>query len=303
MRVSLIGDTSYPYIPFQKISSYHKHMGDTIGLDLPNPDLVYMSVMFTWNKPMMMGKKKLLEAQGVPVVIGGSGYDVKSDLLVKFAYQHPDPELYGHLDYCFGFITRGCVRRCSFCIVPQKEGIIRFMGYDWINKPKVVLYDNNLLAYKNHEQVLRYLAQENLKVCFNQGLDIRLITESNAKLLADLDYRSLNFKVPRLYFAFDQYSPQMTMLVKQKIQILNKAGIPSRHLMFYMIYGVEENPLDSFNSLWLRYNVIKRLGAKPYPMNYRRGDRRYRLCHDLARWTIRRYDQFLSFSQYCEGLK
>lgn len=302
MRVSLIGDTTYPNVAFQKISAYHKSKGDTIGLNLPNPDIVYLSCIFSWNKSTMLGKAAFYNSCGIQTITGGSGIDVKSKLDWKIEIQEPDQDLYSHLDYSFGFMTRGCIRKCSFCIVPEKEGHLRFEGFDWVKKDKVIFYDNNFLAFTQHEEILKCISRFGWKVCFNQGLDIRLVTADNAKLLADIDYRSLNFKVPRLYFAFDNRTIEMEQAVRKGVALLVKAGIKPSNLMFYTLYGKESSEL-AFESLVTRYNILKELGIKCYPMNFRKGDKRYWKCHKFARYVIRRYDEFLTFDQYCEGLK
>lgn len=54
-------------------------------------------------------------------------------------------------DTAYGFLTRGCIRDCWFCKVPKFEGALRASG--WTIQEivgsfkKVVLMDNNLLAY------------------------------------------------------------------------------------------------------------------------------------------------------------
>jgi tRNA A37 methylthiotransferase MiaB len=43
-----------------------------------------------------------------------------------FCQRHPDYSLYPELgDRALGFLTRGCPRRCPFCVVPVKEGTPR----------------------------------------------------------------------------------------------------------------------------------------------------------------------------------
>ncbi|MCL2477843.1 hypothetical protein [Candidatus Bathycorpusculum sp.] len=303
MRVSLIGDTSYPNVAFQKISTFHKCRGDIVGLNLAYPDIVYMSVLFSWNLPIMLGKKAMLESQGKVVNIGGSGYKLESKLPDCIEMCPPDSELYSHLDYSFGFITRGCIRNCEFCIVPKKEGWLKFEGLDWMVKDRCVVYDNNLLAYGGHRDILIAMRQGGQQICFSQGLDIRLVDKVNAGLLSEIKYRSLSFKVPRLYFAYDHDTPIMEQMIRDKVELLVSAGIPAKHLMFYVLYAYESNPQLALDSLQHRYAVLKELGVKCYPMNFRKGDKRYSLCHRFARYVIRRYDQFLTFDQYCEGKK
>ena len=296
-RVSLIGDTDHPYISFQHIAGYHKALGDTVGLNLSNPNIVYISCIFKWNKARMLGIAKLYESLGCKVFVGGSGIDVTKKLPPEIEKAPLDLTLYSNLDYAFGFITRGCIRNCKpYCIVPEKEGMLSYIGYDWVWKDKVIFYDNNFLGYTDHEDVLKILIEKGWKVCFNQALDIRLVNKSNGELLKQLLYYDRKFKHRRIYFAFD--NPAIEPIVREKVALLNKIGIPSSHMLFYMIYGVEDNPSVAFASAWHRYKVLKELKCLPYPMNYRKGDKRYKECHKLATFAIMRYDRVCQFENF-----
>ncbi|GAH92586.1 unnamed protein product, partial [marine sediment metagenome] len=70
-----------------------------------------------------------------------------------------------------GFTTRGCIRKCPFCIVPEKEGKIRVVGdiYDFWDREgtELIILDNNILALPEHfKMICTQLKQENLKVDF-----------------------------------------------------------------------------------------------------------------------------------------
>lgn len=221
-RVSLIGDTNYPYVSFQHISSYHKSLGDTVGLNLLNPNIIYISCTFTRNKNRMLGIKKYYEKFGCKVYAGGSGIDIKLRLPKEIEQSPIDTELYENLDYCFGFATRGCIKNCKpYCIVHKKEGNIHYAGLDWINKPNVIFYDNNLLSYPKHLEILEKIRDEKYKACFNQGLDFQFINDDNASLISEIKYYDRKFKHRRLYFAFDRLnlepnSQRKSCFLKQK---------------------------------------------------------------------------------------
>jgi len=303
LRVSLISDTNHPNVALQKISRWYRDRGYTVGLNLDNPDIVYISVLFSWNKQKMLNLKHELEDKGIQVNIGGSGYELSSKLEDRFAIQYPDYELYNNLDYDFGFITRGCIRSCKFCIVPITEGKIRYEGMYWITKPKVVLYDNNLLSHPEHLKILQELKDRKLKVCFNQGLDIRLLSIDNIKLLSQIKYYDLKFSKRRLYFAYDTDTADSEFFVRSGIKLLNDGGIKSQHLMFYVLYGFEDDPDLAFESLYKHYSILKDLGVKCYPMNFRKGDKTFSKCHKFTRYVIRGYERFMSFETYLRGIK
>lgn len=258
-------DGNKPNLALMKYSAYHKQKGDQVFFrrEPPEPDLVYISCIFSKNKPSALGRATRFKN----AIVGGSGvnYDTLPD---EVEYIMPDYDLYG-IDYSMGFTSRGCIRKCPFCIVPEKEGVIRanqkiseFLHPD---HKKVVLLDNNLLAAPNHRETLTYLADTELKVNFNQGNDIRLMTEEKAGLLADTKYYDFDFKFRHLYFAWDWLELEDT--VQKGIQTLRDAGIPGKHLTFYILMGFNTTVEQD------RYRAEKlhEWGVYPYAQPYNNG--------------------------------
>lgn len=108
----------------------------------------------------------------------------------------PDYSLYGITDTAFGFLTRGCVNKCKWCIVPKKEGFARpYMTIDEIATradgsiiKRAVLMDNNILALSYGIEQLERIRDLGIRVDFNQGLDARRITPEIAELLASVKW-------------------------------------------------------------------------------------------------------------------
>ena len=122
MRISLIDvDSKIPNLALMKISAYHTQKGDTVGFELLNPDRVYTSIIFTKNKGKALNQH--LPHKGIEFMFGGSGINLNSKLPDKIEIIKPDYDLYPS-KYSQGFTTRGCVRKCYFCVVPQKEGTL-----------------------------------------------------------------------------------------------------------------------------------------------------------------------------------
>jgi len=303
-----IDNTEFPNLALMKISAWHKQRGDRVYLNvspLP-PHKVYISCVFSWNKPRALGIAKFFEGLGIEVELGGSGISLNSTLPDEIEHIMPDYSLYG-IDYSMGFTSRGCIRNCPWCIVPKKEGYIK----DWsplseFLKPgheKVILLDNNFLASPRWHENLSKLAMSNLKVNFNQGLDIRLIDQENARLLAKTRYYDWHFKNRRLHFAFD--FPEIEDEVIRGIGTLKKAGIPPRHLMFYMLVGFGVEPSEYTWDYFLehdyhRFEVLDRLGVLPYVMLY--NDRRdIPLLRHFERWVNGRYYKVCRFEDYSRG--
>ena len=78
-----------------------------------------------------------------------------------------------------GFVTRGCIRSCSWCVVPGKEGKIHAHAeLEEFLRPgcrDVVLMDNNILAHEHGVMQLERSISLNLRIDCNQGLDAGLV--------------------------------------------------------------------------------------------------------------------------------
>lgn len=86
-------------------------------------------------------------------VVGGTGVDVASTLEAEgITTIRQDYTLYPNWQQSIGFTQRGCRLKCSFCVVPRKEGRIRgeqtiaelWRGDPW---PKhLILLDNDFFG-------------------------------------------------------------------------------------------------------------------------------------------------------------
>lgn len=140
-----IDSVKVPNLALKKIEKYHIDKGDHVTWNMPlmatTADKVYVSCVFKKNK-------RLAEAYEVysNAVIGGSGYDIKIKLPEEIENIKP------RINY--GFTSRGCNRKCGFCIVPEKEGREHVVGdlldlWDGESK-EVTVMDNNILALPKH---------------------------------------------------------------------------------------------------------------------------------------------------------
>ena len=217
----------FPNLALMKLSAYHKARGDEVYLNFPlqHPDITYASCVFSWN-----AKRRA----SVPdsAIIGGSGIDLKAELPPEVEHIMPDYSLYPRVDFSLGFTSRGCIRKCPWCLVPGKEGGIRESAHIyefWERKHRrIILLDNNLLAAPNWRQTLQDVMTEGLEVDFNQGLDIRLVNADNVRYLKRVKTRQLRF-------AFDDIAYESA--VRRGIKFLLNNGIPSRKLSFYVLVG------------------------------------------------------------------
>lgn len=300
MKILLVDTDSkngFPNLALMKISAWYKMQGYKIDLikGIPQaPPLVdyskaYISCIFYQNASAVSSYARMLDCD---VTIGGIG--ISHDKLPdEIEHIMPDYFLYG-IDFSMGFTSRGCNRKCPWCVVPSKEGGIKDNApiseflYDGHNK--VVLMDNNFQASPRWRENLAFIIENELKVNFNQGLDIRLVTKEFASILSRTKYYSWNFKTRSLHFAFD--TMKVERAVKRGIKKLIAAGVPARNLMFYVLVGYDTTLKEDL----YRVQVLKDLGVHPFIMIFnRKQDPQLRR---LARWVNRHYYQFIEWRDY-----
>jgi hypothetical protein len=263
----------FPNLALMKLSAYHKAKGDEVFLNFPlmsKPDITYASCVFTWNAQrkatIPLAAEQLYEKIILPgqLFVGGSGIDLKAELEPAVEYQMPDYSLYPGVDFSLGFTSRGCPRRCPWCVVPQKEGTIREVAsiYQFWDRRhrRIVLLDNNILAASHWRTIMEELIAERLEVDFNSGLDIRLVNEEN------VDYLKRIRTTRELRFAFDDISYEKGL--RRGIELLLASGINSRKLLFYFLYGFPEINEECLE----RVKILASYNVSVYPMAYRGPD-------------------------------
>jgi len=249
----------FPNLALMKLSQFHKRKGDEVYLNFPlvKPDITYTSCVFTWN-----AKKRAIVPDGA--IFGGSGINRKTELPTEVEHIMPDYSLYPRVNFSLGFTSRGCVRRCPWCMVPEKEGGIKPWAsvHEFWDKRhrKVLLLDNNLLAAPNWKNTLSELANLPVTVDFNQGLDIRLIDDEKVWWLTRI-------RTECLRFAFDDIGYERA--VREGIAKMLRAGIAKSHLSFYALVG-----FNGDNTALERLKILQSYGVDVYPMVYRGDDGR-----------------------------
>lgn len=187
----------WPNLALMKLSAWHKARGDTVEWwwGFGEYDRVYMSKVFdaTYSPDF----PEPLNAR--EVVKGGTGYGLDDCLPDEVEHIYPDYSLYPELtkDTAYGFLTRGCPRGCSFCIVAGKEGRASRKVADlsewWRGQKKIKLLDPNLLACQDHMDLLWQLAKSEAQVDFTQGMDCRLLTPANIKAINSIRIKNIHF--------------------------------------------------------------------------------------------------------------
>ncbi len=269
MKIGLIQiDGKLPNLALMKLSTYHKSKGDEVYLmrdsivsrRLIDFDKVYISCIFDKNKK----KAIALQKQFKNAEVGGIGVDNHIKLPEEVEHLMPDYDLYG-VDYSMGFITRGCIRNCEFCKVPKHEGLIKkncgiYEFWDRRHK-EIIILDNNLLAIpEQFRKISHQLIKEDLKVDFNQGLDIRLLTEEFAEILQKL--KPLKF----WRFAFDNLKYEKEF--RRGAEMLVNKGLKHK-VMIYVLVGFDSTIEEDMR----RFEIIKDYGFDSFCMVYGDGNR------------------------------
>ena len=196
MRVAIhsVDSFNFPNLALMRISAWHKARGDSVEWFMPlaRYDRVYASKVFTFtpDDPYLPED----------AVRGGTGYAVESRLPDEIEATPPDYTIYPHYLAAYGFLTRGCVNACPWCVVPRKEGGIRVVAdIEQICRTntgfrrKAVLMDNNFLAAPIdfvREQADR-MRKLRVSVDFNQATDARLYDDERAHIMARVPWISL----------------------------------------------------------------------------------------------------------------
>jgi len=224
---------------------------------------------------------------------GGSGYSLRTSLAPEVEALRPDWSLWPEWDRDMGFTTRGCVRRCPFCIVPQKEGGIRIVaefGDIWTGRPEVTLLDNNLTAapIEHFRGVFADARKARVKLVFGAGaLDARLWSNEHQAIV-----KEFSPVLRRFHFAFDAIRDEKA--VRRLISMWTVAGMHPDRLVFFVLVGYDTTPEEDA----YRVNLLISLRVNPFVMPFDRTDH-YQAR--LARWcnsvVARKQCSFEEFSE------
>ena len=277
MKIGLIDvdGHNYPNLALMKLSAWHKEQGDHVEWYQPlfsgHMDKVYMSKIFSFTPDY----EYFVDAD--EIIKGGTGYCIETingeeifhkdkDICLPYEIEHiyPDYSIYSEQteDCAYGYLTRGCPRNCSFCHVSQKEQAYSYKVADlsefWRGQKHIELLDPNLLACPDWKDLLQQLIDSKASVNFNQGLDIRMMTDEKAQMLSQI-------KIDQIHFAYDRYEDRQ--LIEPKfLEFRKRSKIHPHDLQVYVLCGDREKRVlseDLHRIYWLREN-----GYAPYIMLY-----------------------------------
>lgn len=178
----------------------------------------------------------------------------------------PDYSILDEIDYkypvhnaYFVYMTRGCVRRCPFCVVyviepeyikyiPLKQQIAK-VNEKYGEKKDLLLLDNNILASSEFNNIIDEIKDSGFHkgaklndrkryVDFNQGIDLRFLTKERMKKLAEIPVKPLRI-------AFDRFSLKDKYI--KAVRLAAECGM--KYLSNYILFNYDDTPKDFYERL------------------------------------------------------
>lgn len=188
-----------------------------------------------------------------------------------------------YLKYSIGFLTRGCIRHCPFCINKLESTISPYSRLEWFldnekdekgryKRPYIYLWDDNFLASDRSiwKPLLQKLIDTGRPFQFRQGLDERMLAQSPygeemAEMLSKSKYHG------DFIFAFDNWRDRE--LIERALKIWKRYN-PKKGTKFYLFCGFmqrENNKERFYRDIWelfQRIRILMQYGCVGYVMRH-----------------------------------
>lgn len=323
----------FPNLACEKISGYWKEQGAEVFLltdydRLDEYDRVYISKVFTDTKiPQNIQDTDKIH-------LGGTGFyfDKAPNLPDEIEHHMPDYHLYDewiakevekaksvqgesfkeasfmkqfkeYTDYSIGFVTRGCFRKCKFCVNQKYNHVFLHSPLEEFydpNRKKICLLDDNFLGCRHWKETLEKIIATGKPFKFKQGLDERLLDDEKCRMLFSANYDG------DYTFAFDNIADYD--IIAKKLKIIRKYTA-SKCVKFYVLVGFESVDKTDIENAFKRIVLLMQYQCLPYIMRYQ--DKNYcpwkeseykGLYIALARWGNQpSIFKNMSFRQFCEA--
>lgn len=292
--------TPYPPLGLLKLAAYYKRKKDVVKFvpgfsnDGFEPDTIYITSLFTYAyEPVHeVIQYYINNYKKARIVVGGiyatlcpehlkgrfnNSIEIHQGLVDEVEELLPDYSLVPDWNASILFSSRGCIRKCPFCSVPQIEPefkakkSIKHLIYP--GHKKIIFWDNNFLASPYWRNIFNELEELNLEVDFNQGLDARLLDEKIAERLK---------KLRMLFIRLAYDSEGIRFPLKKAIDLLKDVGIRGRKIIVYCLYNHLDTPEDFLNRIrdLLEWDVVT------YPMRYEPIEPRPKNTYISPNWTV-----------------
>lgn len=273
MKIGLIDvdGKKFPNVALMKIATYHKHRGDYVEWVnyFERYNIVYKSKIFTFSQDVQTC------IQADEVVTGGTGYDIHKKLPLEIdEIRTLDYSIYLNYPFSLQYFSRGCIRKCPFCVVREKEGYIESATPYNLNPAGkwIEVLDNNFFASPEWREAINYLIRANQPVNLH-GVDVRIMDEEQAFQLNRLKLSG------RIHIAWDSPKDKILPYIENMLRY-----IPAHKIVCYVLIGYNSTIYEDYE----RINKLKDLKITPFVMPYRdytntRTPTQYE--KDLAAWV------------------
>jgi len=276
----------YP-ISLLKIGAWRRSLGDEVELFLSQVppdefDKFWVTTVFTYDMPAVAKIIYNLRPRKKRILVGGIaatlfpgyferlGVEVHKGLIPEAEEIPPDHSILPEKpDYSISHTSRGCLRKCGFCMVSklEPEFIDRLAWPQDIleGTERILFYDNNWLAKpitklrRDVKNISRFTKAGIKSVDFNQGLDCRLIDEERAELLASIPIYPIRF-------AFDNKAEDAYLQ-----RAINKlADLGKKSFSYYALYNFKDSPGDFYYRIREASVLREKCGVEiaVFPMKY-----------------------------------
>lgn len=215
-------------------------------------DEVHVSCTFTWDREKAERLADNWRVACNSVKLGGP------------AFNSPVGDFTPGLYVAHGYVitSRGCPRKCPFCLVPNREGKLRELP---IHVGQHV-FDNNLLACSDgHVSRVFDMLETQRGVTLTGGLDTGFLKDWHIDRLARLGTRLKYF-----YIAYDLPSDKES--TEDAMRRFHEAGIPQHKIGCYVLVGYQGDTVAAADE---RCEWVFCQGGVPFAMYFRAdGDER-----------------------------
>lgn len=308
--------TRHPNLALMKISAFCKRNNHKTELitntdNLDKYDWIFISKVFSFSKD----NEKIMAFKNKE--IGGTGFYSDGGKSLPDYVEHimPDYELYkkwakeqidkgkrrsvvsDYLDFSIGFTSRGCFRKCEFCVNKKYKHAFKhspvseFLDND---RPGIYLWDDNFLACKDWKEILFDLIDTGKPFQFRQGLDIRLMTKEKAELLSSCRYHG------DYIFAFDHIEDKKQ--IEEKLKLWR--SVTKKGTRLYVLCAYDSQDAKDIKNTFERIRILMKYNCLPYIMRYEsyKYSEYSTLYTTIARWCNQpQFFKKMSFRQFCEA--
>lgn len=170
-----------------------------------------------------------------------------------------------------GFLTRGCIRHCQFCVNRNRNKITEVNTLDEIYQKEgqlIYLLDDNLFESPNAEKHFNEIAEfgrkhENIKISLQNGIDARNVTPEKLKALGEAS----KYISSSLHVAWDDVKNSFIFKNIMEIKKYSHIGVKCYCLLGENIYSNEDFKKDILGFMYRYLNLMK-IGVLPINQLY-----------------------------------